>query len=483
MSFLRIRTGPNKGKTFEVKDAVITIGRDESQTIQILDQGVSRMHAEIFQLGGMCFVRDLNSTNGTFVNSVRVTEEALKAHDELLIGTTVLVFEDTLHQSREGGEFGEKTSGDSSTSIGIVKEQKAEERKAQAAGAVDTRTVDLTQSLGRVLSSTHDFFEGARKALLEIARVIQAEDAYFFLTERGTGRIIPAASLEKGTDPSERKVSRTIARRILQTGHPLMTTDAAVDERFSLSESVVLRRIKSVIAAPLLVRDRTEGVLYFHTNRAVGPFSSADLDLVTAASLQLSVALTSHLVTERLRAAMFSVVRALVGAIEARFPGKQGHSERVAQYAVAMAEQLGLTPDELHRLRLAALLHDAGKILTLGKADAAPADHVVAAEKVLAGIEGADDLLPAIKYHHELADGSGFPFGIKNDETPLMARILVVANAFDNLGLTKAGPGGVPGDPLTAMSQESGKLYDADVVRALLICHRTGTLYGKAGDA
>jgi two-component system NtrC family sensor kinase len=96
LAYIRVKTGPNKGKTYEIGDAPLTIGREETQTIQIMDQGVSRAHAEVFRLGEMCFVRDLNSTNGTYVNDVKILEEALKAGDELLIGTTILTFEERL---------------------------------------------------------------------------------------------------------------------------------------------------------------------------------------------------------------------------------------------------------------------------------------------------------------------------------------------------------------------------------------------------
>jgi pSer/pThr/pTyr-binding forkhead associated (FHA) protein len=77
MATLRAETGPNKGKMFEIGLQAVTLGRDESQTVQILDQGVSRAHAEIFRMGDLCFIRDLGSTNGTFVNGVRVSEEIL----------------------------------------------------------------------------------------------------------------------------------------------------------------------------------------------------------------------------------------------------------------------------------------------------------------------------------------------------------------------------------------------------------------------
>src|SRR5688572_32653396 len=96
MATIRVKTGPNKGKLYDIQDSPLTVGREDNQVIQILDQGVSRTHAEIFRLGGLCFVRDLNSTNGTFVNNIKVTEKALKPGDEMLIGRTIQAFEDRI---------------------------------------------------------------------------------------------------------------------------------------------------------------------------------------------------------------------------------------------------------------------------------------------------------------------------------------------------------------------------------------------------
>ena len=78
MATIRVRTGPNKGRLYDIQDTPLTVGREENQVIQILDQGVSRAHAEIFRLGEMCFIRDLNFTNGTFVNDVELSEESLR---------------------------------------------------------------------------------------------------------------------------------------------------------------------------------------------------------------------------------------------------------------------------------------------------------------------------------------------------------------------------------------------------------------------
>jgi pSer/pThr/pTyr-binding forkhead associated (FHA) protein len=141
MPYIRVKSGPNKGRVFEIKDAVITIGRDDNQTLQVLDQGVSRAHSEIFRIGEMCFIRDLNSTNGTFVNNTRITEEVLKTDDELLIGTTILLFEDkTLEPAAlssdvfEGGEH-DKIAAATAVELKMQPGPGPSENQCTAAGA------------------------------------------------------------------------------------------------------------------------------------------------------------------------------------------------------------------------------------------------------------------------------------------------------------------------------------------------------------
>jgi HD-GYP domain-containing protein (c-di-GMP phosphodiesterase class II) len=487
MPFIRVKTGPNQGRVFEVKDDVITLGRDESQTIQILDQGVSRTHAEIFRLGGLCFVRDLNSTNGTFVNNIKVNEEALKPGDEMLIGRTILSFDERLVEDEPEPPSGLEPI-DTTTRMREARSFTAGRPTQVISHEVRSRTITITHNLARALISTEDISESIQRALQMIAENIGADDGYLFMNEPSTGRLLPRASYERDEDKSERKVSKTIAKRILQTGTPLLTADAALDERLNISESVVLKKIKSVIAVPILVGGRSEGLLYFHTSRATAPFSVEDLEVVTCAALQLSIALTNGATSRRLRDQLVTAVRALVSVVDALQPRKQGHSDRVAQYGVAIAGQLGMTKEETDRVRLAGLLHDVGKIEQFGSAEPpAPEAHVIAGEKIVSAIDGYEELLPGIRYHHERADGSGFPHHIKNEETPLLARIIIVANHFDDLGmsggsLTSSGAFPNPKDLLARMQEGAGKLFDEDVVKALLICHRNGTLYSRVTE-
>ena len=94
MSKIRIVNGPYRGREKTLGEKSLTIGRDAEAGIQILDRSASRFHAEIFPVGGMFFVRDLDSKNGTFINEDRLTdEELLRESDVIKIGTTELIFE------------------------------------------------------------------------------------------------------------------------------------------------------------------------------------------------------------------------------------------------------------------------------------------------------------------------------------------------------------------------------------------------------
>jgi HD-GYP domain-containing protein (c-di-GMP phosphodiesterase class II)/pSer/pThr/pTyr-binding forkhead associated (FHA) protein len=487
VAFIVIKTGPNKGKKFEIGDAPITVGREETQIIQILDQGVSRAHAEIFRLGEMCFVRDLNSTNGTYVNDVKVSEESLKAGDELLIGTTILVFADDHPAHLAGGgsvEFeGEEGAKIETTTV----ELKVEEKVATArvlGQEVQSRNITLTSQVGRILRGTGDAKAAFDKTLELLAGAIGASQGYFFGVDPD-GKFVPRAVVEIEEVGAEKKVSRTIANRVRQSAMPLLTSDATLDGRFTLSESIILKKIKSVICAPILTGERVEGLLYFHSSKVDHTLSVEDLELVTSVALQLSLASAHRSEVERLRKGLMGTVRALVNAIEAAEPKERGHAQRVSDYAAVLGAQLEFPADEVHRTRLAGLLHDVGKLAVRQANPAAPAaeireQHVQAGERMLTGIEEFDKVLPGIRYHHERADGSGFPYRLKNPDLPPMARVVIVANAFDN-ACSGGGPDGaaIPAkDVVKDMAQRGGKEFDDDVIRALVLCHRNGSLYG-----
>lgn len=139
-----------------------------------------------------------------------------------------------------------------------------------------------------------------------------------------------------------------------------------------------------------------------------------------------------------------ATVEALATAIDARDQVGIGHVRRTQIYAVGMGEILGLGEDEIQALTTGALLHDIGK---LGVPDhilnkpgrLTPAEmekmkiHSTVGAAILEKINFAYPVIPTVKYHHEMWDGSGYPEGLKKEKIPLTARILAVADAYDTL--------------------------------------------------
>lgn len=486
MATIRVKTGPNKGKLYDIQDQPLTVGREDNQVIQIMDQGVSRAHAEIFRLGEMCFVRDLNSTNGTYVNDVKVMEESLKAGDEMLIGTTILVFEDQLPRRTSGDrvEFeGEENARIETTTV----ELKVDAKGTRAIGKeVQSRNLTLISQLGRILRGERDFQVAQEKTVEILCQAIGANQGFLFSIEPGTEKVVPRIVIEIEDSGADRKVSRTIVNRVKTSGLPLLTSDATLDERFALSESVILKKIKSVICAPVQSGERVEELLYFHSSKVDHSLTTEDLELVTSVALQVSMAAAATATAERTRQRLTATIRALATAAEIGDPRGQGHAQRVADYCTALGTQMGLQIDELRRVRIAALLHDVGKLaVRLGSSGATPEQvqdqHVQAAEKILTGIEGFEQIIGAIRCHHERADGSGFPAHLKNEDTQVIARILIVANAFDNACASVGTQSPAAKEVVKEMAQKGGTEFDEEVIKALVLCHRNGTLYGATG--
>lgn len=133
---------------------------------------------------------------------------------------------------------------------------------------------------------------------------------------------------------------------------------------------------------------------------------------------------------------------ALVAAIDLRDPYTHDHCRRVAGIVSKVAIEMGMADQQRHNLELAALLHDIGKIgvpdaillkttrLTKGEVEAIRA-HPEIGYQMLSGLRFLGDALPALRYHHERLDGTGYPFGLAGDRIPLLARVLAVADAYD----------------------------------------------------
>lgn len=151
----------------------------------------------------------------------------------------------------------------------------------------------------------------------------------------------------------------------------------------------------------------------------------------------------------RLKQGYLDTVRSLVGALEAKDVYTRGHSERVAQYAAAIAGSMGLTEEAIERIRLAAQLHDLGKVglsdSVLCKVGGLTSDeytevrhHPEIGAEIVERVPALSELAPIVRHHHERYDGTGYVAGLQGEEIPLESRVLAVADSFDAMRSSRA---------------------------------------------
>lgn len=164
--------------------------------------------------------------------------------------------------------------------------------------------------------------------------------------------------------------------------------------------------------------------------------------------------------------------------IDAREEYTRHHSKKVSEYATDIARTLGYSTEGIDRIRTAALLHDIGKIglvtsnKILTKDDAEwirIRAHPYIGVVMLRNVDGLKECIPAIHYHHEHYDGTGYPDQLKGDDIPLDARILIVADVFDAMTSPRPyRPAHSIEEVLDYIGQAAGSHFDPGVANAFL---------------
>ncbi len=194
--------------------------------------------------------------------------------------------------------------------------------------------------------------------------------------------------------------------------------------------------------------------------------------------------------TERLRANLnqsmqgFSILDALVTAVDNKDRYTRRHSEDVMRYSVAIACALGLDDQTQRMIEVAGLLHDVGKI---GVPDAilrkpgslsddefhAVQHHPMMGSIIVCSVPGFEDMLDAIRHHHERWDGEGYPFGLRGLEIPLVARIMAVADAYSAMTTDRPYRKGMnPLRALAILERGAGTQWDPECVLAFTEAQR-----------
>ena len=189
---------------------------------------------------------------------------------------------------------------------------------------------------------------------------------------------------------------------------------------------------------------------------------------------------------EKLNELFEGLILSFVNAIDAKSSWTKGHSERVTNYALSIAEEMKIAEEELKTLRIAALLHDIGKIGTYDVILDKPMSltreefnlinmHPARGAEILKPIYQLRHLLPVIKHHHERVDGKGYPEGLKGDEIPFLSRIICVADSYDSMTSDRPYRTAlVKEHAIAELKKHSGTQFDPNIVEAFLgAMHRT----------
>src|SRR3954452_6690406 len=237
----------------------------------------------------------------------------------------------------------------------------------------------------------------------------------------------------------EQDADAGVIGRCLRERHVILVPDTRLDADFIESEDIDPLPL-SELCAPVWVGDELWGAINVE-ELPVGAFDEDDARLLQTVADQLGSALRSALLYEQLDRAYLGTAEALATALEAKDSYTAHHAHSIVQWAEAVGVRLGMDDGQLRDLRYGAVFHDIGKIAIpeailnkRGPLDEAEREimerHTIVGEQILAPVEFLTGVRPIVRHEHERWDGDGYPDGLRGEQIPLGARIVLVCDAY-----------------------------------------------------
>jgi len=259
--------------------------------------------------------------------------------------------------------------------------------------------------------------------------------------------------------------------QLLSWGKAKVITSQSTNNSFPIA-------LKGALCVPLVTDSRTIGILIARDKTTAKEFLTPEIKLIDALSGEIAGAIKKAQLYERINRLFINTVEALASAIDAKDPYTYGHSRRVAQISSKICKEIGMKGEEVNSIKLAALLHDVGKIGTpeyiLQKPERLHPEemekikeHPQQGAQILSSIDELKDVVAWIKGHHERYDGKGYPGKIIANDIPMPARIISIADSFD--AMTSDRPYRKAMDPAKAMDimgDLAGSQCDPDLFKA-----------------
>jgi HD-GYP domain-containing protein (c-di-GMP phosphodiesterase class II) len=238
---------------------------------------------------------------------------------------------------------------------------------------------------------------------------------------------------------------------------------------------------KSFICVPIIYENDSLGLLVVDNINTKRPLLQSDINLLMGIAPQIGISIRNAMLIKSKLEQFNSILFVLAASIDARDFLTAGHSEKVMEYSIGICNELGLSKDYTEMIRIAALLHDYGKIgvpdsILKKSGSLSPEEYKeiqTHAEKTCSileriSFEGLYEQIPKIAgCHHEKLDGTGYPNGLKGDQIPLGARIIAVADFFEAITAKRHYREPMPVDvAMNLLTEESGKHLEKELVEA-----------------
>jgi len=360
----------------------------------------------------------------------------------------------------------------------------------------------LIEFIGMIGSSL-DRDQILRMIIDNASELLHSQASSLFLMDDETGEsVLKIASNVDDLPIEEIRVppGKGIIGAAIQTGKPVHTSDISHDNRHyggvDKGSGFVTH---SVLAVPLRTRPVALGEELGTTeariigaleaiNKAGGEFDEYDTELLKTLANQAATVLKIAELYTNANELYMDIIKALAAAIDAKDPYTVGHSQRVSNFAVEIAHQMGLAPDVIQQIRIGALLHDVGKIgipdSILLKPGRLTTDeytwmkkHPTVGENIMNQVRMLHTALPCLSEHHEKIDGSGYPRGLYGSQISLMGRIVAVADVFDAVTSDRPyRPGMTIDEAFSIQKEASGTHFDGECVEALMQAYRAGKI-------
>jgi len=365
------------------------------------------------------------------------------------------------------------------------------DRLQRAMENLDKDLQDQTEQLGHMLTTNqlltssqaiehilNEFIQTMTESVkVTYGRILrlQHEDRYLQLAASHPARELSSESRREGCDGGECPLLFNLLQyeesQALRLGSPMSEAER---------ELLFFNGTQWVLCLPIVYQGQRLGMVLLNEERAEErePITDQKLHYARAMTHELAAIIANARLNEHLTQQIEEAVFAMAEVVDKKSPWTASHAQRVAEYARAIGEEMQLSSEEQQGLYRAGLLHDIGKIGTPGailnkEGSLAPEEyeqlkrHSADGADILMRMRGFAPLIPAVKYHHEQYDGSGYPEGLKSGAIPLSARIMGVADAFDAMTSDRPYRQGMSIDEAWAQLQVgAGSQFDPGVVTA-----------------